>query len=151
VSDIKRYDMVDSGMGTAPKEWPAGYWVIYSDHAAEIARLEAENRRLREALTIAREIIRHEVEPPKSCGRCGQPDSNCDGGCVDAHRHAEIMQQINAALTPAPASSGEKGIVARTKKALAEAEQQIAKLDAADARTLALAAPASKAGKGGGE
>jgi hypothetical protein len=53
-------------------------------------------------------VIEHEVEPPKSCGACGTPNAQCDGGCVDAVRYAEGMRIARMLLSTATKRQADK-------------------------------------------
>lgn len=57
MSDVKRYEYKPHGVGFIRAK-PEGWYVLADEHDAAIAALRADNERLREALTEARDMIR---------------------------------------------------------------------------------------------
>lgn len=103
-NECKQY-LIDAG-----KEWkmlPEGpLRQAFNDAEAAAENTAAENVRMREALIEAIEAA--EDFGPRSCGRCGSPDSQCDMMCVDGNFMAEKLSKWRAALSPKPATEEKK-------------------------------------------
>lgn len=75
---------------------------------SELEQLRERNEWLLTLLATAKGWLEGpSFNPPESCGRCGGPDSNCDGNCMAAAYWSQDYSAIKAALA---ASKGQEAV-----------------------------------------
>ena len=66
--------------------------------ATELASLSEGLGKVVEALKMAKLVVDYTAPTPYPNHSCSNPDSNCDGNCVDVVNHGKIQQAVDEAL-----------------------------------------------------